>query len=176
LAEQTADARRIRLICGRPPDFLLDDGETVLGVFPLSTLSEPRVARLRHGTGAGPSVRGAKGVSLRFGIPNGTGGSHEELHAIDRGTLMLTDERLTFYGSYKMISVPLEKIIAVHADGDVVRLHRHGKQGPEYFQLNDGLSFTYEFARKRACARVHGQMVKAAIAQAVALRRAPNAA
>jgi hypothetical protein len=129
---------------GEVPNIALNEGEDVLCVFAGTTLLEPRAVRTWRSNYGGPSFRIAKGVSFRLGASSGVSESHEEMRAVDIGTLILTNERLSFVGSRRTIDVPLEKIIDVDNEGysDWLRLNRQGKQKTECFQLNSAL-YTY---------------------------------
>ena len=51
------------------------------------TLQEPRAVRQTHAAYGGPTIRVAKGVSFRLGGASARSESHEEIRAIDRGSL-----------------------------------------------------------------------------------------
>jgi hypothetical protein len=62
---------QIKLIAGDSPNVELRNGEEVLCVFPETTLGEPRAVREWQSVYGGPSIRIAKGFSLRFGQSRG---------------------------------------------------------------------------------------------------------
>jgi hypothetical protein len=167
---------QIKFICGSTPNIALDHGEELLGAFPQTTLVEGRAVRTWRSQYGGPSFRIVKGLSYRFGGSRGTSESHEELRAVDCGTLALTNHRLIFMGLARTTSVDLEKIVSIEPLSDGFQLHREGKEKAQYFQLSSGLEVTFRSDGKTLSAPVDGAMIKAAIDQAILYRRTPQAA
>jgi hypothetical protein len=166
---------QIKLIGGPTPNVAFDKGEDLLCVLPKTTLLEARAVRTWRGGSSGPSFRIARGISYRFGSSRGTSESHEELRAVDRGTLAFTNQRLIFLGLARTTSVDLEKIVSIEPLSDGVRLHREGKEKAQYFQLSSGLEGTFQSDGKTFSAPISGGMIKAAIDQAILYRRVPQA-
>jgi hypothetical protein len=166
----------IKIICGEIPNIVLNKGEDVLCVLPKTTLLEPRAVRTWRSKHGGPSFRIVKGVSFRLGASSGVSESHEEMRAIDTGTLMLTNERLSFVGSRRTINVPIEKIIDVDNEGysNWLRLNRQGRQKTECFQFNSALYTDFSHNGEKMLAPVHSRMLKLAIDQAILFRRHGN--
>jgi hypothetical protein len=175
LADLVAKGTQIKLICGNAPGVILNDGEELLCVFPGTTLLEPRAVRTWRGRYGGPSFRIAKGVSFRLGESRGTSESHDEMRALDHGTLVITNQRLVFLGSGRTSSVALGKVIDIEAYSDAIRLNRQGKQRVEYFQFSSDLQVPYNKDGKNQSVPLDGRMVKGAIDQAIFYRSHPAA-
>ena len=165
---------QLKLICGEAPNIIFNNAEELLCVFPETTLLEPRAVRTWRGLYGGPSFRIAKGVSFRFGETRGTSESHDKLRALDRGTLVLTNQRLIFVGLARTTAAPLEKIIDVESYSDGVLLHREGKERAQFFQLSSGLRINYQYDGKDLSAPVIGPMVTVVIDQALIFRKYPE--
>jgi hypothetical protein len=175
LQDLLTKGKRIKLIGGPTPNVAFDKSEDLLCALPKTTLLEARAVRTWRSGYSGPSFRIARGFWYRFGSSRGTSESHEELRAVDRGTLVLTNQRLIFVGLARTTSVDLEKIVSIEPLGDGIRLHREGKEKAQYFQLSSGLEGTFQSNGKTFSARVDGGMIKAAIDQAILYRRVPQA-
>ena len=175
MTEFTDKGMQIKLICGDASGLILDSHEELLGFFPQTILSEPRAVRTYRGGYAGPSIRVAKGVSLRFGGYRGSSESHDELRSIDQGTLVLTRKRIMFVGAGRTSSVPLEKIIGVEGFDHMLQLHRDGKQKVEYFRFSKRIEMHYQCDGKIVSVTPpYGQVVKLAIMQAIMISHKLN--
>lgn len=166
----------IKLSFGAAPIIALKQFEETLCVFPETTLIEPRAVRNWRSNYGGPSFRVAKGVSFRLGASAGASESHDELRAIDAGTLMLTNLRLIFVGSKRTTSIPLEKIINLDTEGfsDSLRINREGKQKAEVFQLNTSLKMSFQHNGEQHSVPLLSPMVQIAIGQAIEYRKHPE--
>ena len=142
------------VICGSVPKGF-DHDERVLCVVPNVDLLEPRAVRrsTRSGRSAygGPTIRLARGLSIRLGVSGSTGTSEsesfDELRQIDHGTLILTTKRLAFLGSLRTNSSSLDDLIGVKDVGNGIQVHRERKQKAETYLLTyphsiDGLVIT----------------------------------
>jgi uncharacterized protein len=172
-ADLTARNIQIKLIAGEVPNIALRKGEHVLCAFPKTTLLEPRAVRTWHSTYGGPTIRVARGLSFRFGQSHGVSESHDELRAIDRGTLLLTNERIVFIGTQRTTSVALQKLIDIEAFDDGLVVHREGKQKIEGYQLNGALQINYQYNGQTLAVPVDGRLIKFAIDDAVLVRNNP---
>lgn len=112
---------------------ILKKGERPVAAIPGVTLKEPRSVRTTYGGGGGPSFRIAKGVYIRTTGFGARSESHEEIRAIDSGTLTLTSKRLLFTGQKRTTSVKLEKIVSMEPFKDGIAVNREGKQKTEYY-------------------------------------------
>jgi tetratricopeptide (TPR) repeat protein len=160
-----------KLNAGVPANIALQSGEGLVGVFPETTLVKPRAVREWHGAYAGPSIRIAKGFWMRLGGSAGHSESHDELRAIDTGTLVFTDERLVFVGSMRSISIPLEKLISVEGSSDALLVHREGKETIEGYVLGSGKQMTYEYDGHTLAAPLDGRFIKTFIDLAILLHK-----
>ncbi|HOB18297.1 MAG TPA: hypothetical protein PKK74_06355 [Candidatus Methanoculleus thermohydrogenotrophicum] len=121
---------------------LLKRGERAVAVIPGVTLKEPRSVRKTYGGGGGPSIRIAKGVYFRTSGFGSRSESHEEIKAIDSGTLTLTNRRLVFAGGKRTINFPLKKIVGLKPYKDALAINRDGKQRTEYYTGLDNVNLT----------------------------------
>jgi hypothetical protein len=172
-ADLTARNIQIKLIAGEVPNIALRKGEHVLCAFPKTTLLEPRAVRTWHSTYGGPTIRVARGLSFRFGQSHGVSESHDELRAIDRGTLLLTNERIVFIGTQRTTSVALQKLIDIEAFGDGLVVHREDKQKIEGYHLNGALQIDYQYNGQTLSVPVDERLIKFAIDDAVLVRKNP---
>jgi hypothetical protein len=130
------------MICDSVPKGF-DHDERVLCVLPSVDLLEPRAVRrsTRRGRSAygGPTIRIARGLSIRLGASGSTGTSEsesfDELRQIDHGTLILTTKRLAFLGSLRTNSSSLDDLIGVKDVGNGIQVHRERKQKAETYVL-----------------------------------------
>lgn len=156
-----------KLTAGDAPNIALKNGEHLLCVFSNTTLLEPRAVRTWRSAYGGPAIRVAKGLSFRFGQSRGVSESHDELRAIDTGTLLLTNERLVFIGSQRTSSNALKDIIDIEGRTDGVMIHRKGKQRIEGYQFSDAMQMNYQYDGQTLAAPMDGQLVKAGILEAI---------
>ena len=165
------------MICGSVPAGF-DHDERVLCVLPGVDLLELRAVRrsIRRGRSisGGPTIRLARGLSIRLGASGSTGVSEsesfDELRQIDHGTLILTTKRLAFLGALRTNSTDLQDLIGINDAGNGIQVHRERKQKAETYVLTyplivDGLG-------------INGSMIQLAIemaklAQVGALKAAP---
>jgi helicase HerA-like protein len=166
---------QIKFTCGQAPSIALNKDEEVLCYAP-TTLVEPRAVRTWHSTYGGPSFRIAKGISFRAGASSGISESHEEMRSVDRGILVLTNERIIFVGSKRTIGLPVEKIIGIDDEGyfNSLRLNREGKQKAEVFQFDSTLQIEYDYKGKNHSAPFHVAWLIAAINQILLFRQHPE--
>ena len=120
----------------------LKRGERAVAVIPGVTLKEPRSVRTTYGGGGGPSFRIAKGVYFRTGGFAARSESHEEIKAIDSGTLTLTNRRVVFAGKKRTINFSLGKIVGMEPYRDGIAISRDGKQRTEYYTGLDTVHMT----------------------------------
>ena len=143
-----------KMVCGGVPAGF-DQDEQVLCVLPYVDLMESRAVRhsIRRGRSAygGPTIRLARGLSVRLGASDSTGESvsesFDELRQIDNGTLVLTTKRLAFLGSLRTNNSSLDAVIGVEDVGNGIQVHRERKQKAETYRLTsplivDGLVIT----------------------------------
>jgi hypothetical protein len=151
--------RHMEMICGQTP-IGLDPDEHAVFVLPEVELLEPRAIRHARSTYAGPTIRLAKGLSLRRGSGMSQSESHEALRNIDRGILVLTTKRLVFVGSQRTNNVSLNDVVRVEAYADGIKLHRERKEQAETYLLCRPLQIMEGSGRGLT---VFGPMVTAAI-------------
>jgi hypothetical protein len=111
---------------------MLNVGEETLCILPNVSLKEPRAIRKSSGSYGGPSIRIAKGVSVRLGTFGSTSESHQEIRMIDKGILTLTNKRLVFSGELKTIQFEFRKIIQIDPFTDGIGIHRLGREKTQY--------------------------------------------
>ena len=149
-----------------PPDgcpIILKRSETPVLVLHNVTLKEPRSIRTSVGGYGGPTIRIAKGFSLRLGGVSHRSMSHEEIQDIDRGTLTITNKRLIFSGSMKLINYNLNKILSITDYKDAIGIQRDNKQKTEYFANLDNIILTYQVDDQSGKTPFYGFLLKAAI-------------
>ena len=129
-----------QIICGSSP-LCHDADEEVVAVLPSVDLLEPRAVRYSRSYYGGPTIRIAKGLSLRLGAASGRSESQDELRTLDHGTLVLTTKRLAFMGSMRTNNVSLDDIVTVEPYADGIRLHRERKERPETYIFTRELKF-----------------------------------
>jgi DNA helicase HerA-like ATPase len=156
----------VKIICGASPSIRLSRSEDIRCVIPGTTLSEARAVRSWRSVYGGPSIRVAKGLSFRFGQSGGVSESHDELRPVDRGTLVVTTQRLVFLGSQRTTSTALPKIIEIKPYSDGLQVHRQDKQKAELFLFNDNLRVSIPDADgKTISAPLNGGLLTAIINQ-----------
>jgi hypothetical protein len=161
LAEAMAELRsgRIRLPVVANCPILLHGGEAAVFVLPAISLREPRA--VTRGAYGGPSIHVAKGLTLRVGGFQAQ--SHEELKAIDTGTLVLTTKRLCYAGRLRSIEVPFAKLISVDPYSDAVAIRRLGKEKTEFFFGVDHRSYNFTVQGRSYQEPMSGLILKYAI-------------
>ena len=159
------------MICGPiPPTF--DSGESVVFVLPGVRLLEPRAVRRSRSYYGGPTIRLAKGLSLRLGTGTSQSESSDELRDIDQGTLVLTTKRLTFMGSLRTTNVKLDDVIGIQIYTDGIQVHRERKERAETYVLGETLRILEGSAQGLT---VFSPMIKAAIEVAKLFHENPTA-
>jgi hypothetical protein len=84
------------------------------------------------------------------GYSYGTGGytstteSHEQQQVIDKGTLVVTDQRVVFLGTLKTVSIDLNRIMGVDQHPDGIGMHCKDKEKVETFRISNDLMLTYK--------------------------------
>ncbi|MGB9898549.1 hypothetical protein [Thermanaerothrix sp.] len=121
------------MVLYEPSSLFLGPGEQLQAVLPNIALWEPRSIRRSMGIYGGPSIRVMKGVYLRLGTFSAGGESHEELRAIDQGTLTITNRRIVFSGSTRTVDVSLNKIISIEPYVDGIAVRTSNRQKAQYF-------------------------------------------
>jgi hypothetical protein len=134
----TTNYRQMEMICG-PVPLGLDLDELVVFVLPGVDLLESRAIRKSRSYYGGPTIRLAKGLSLRLGAGTSQSESYEELRNIDNGTLVLTTKRLVFMGSLRTSNVMLNDLVGVKPYTDGIQVHRERKERAETYMLNQSL-------------------------------------
>ncbi|MHC1630691.1 MAG: PH domain-containing protein [Methanotrichaceae archaeon] len=114
---------------GTNVSILLKRGERGLLEMGNITLKEPR--SVRRGAYGGPSFRVCRGVSFRLGGFQAE--SHQEIRAIDNGSLCLTSKRLIFSGSKKNTTIPLKKIIRLESGNGALMVQREDREKSQQF-------------------------------------------
>ena len=131
-------------------------------------LQEPRAVRQTHAAYGGPTIRVAKGVSFRLGGASARSESHEEIRAIDRGSLILTTKRLIFIGSKRTTNIDLRKIMAIEAYTDGIESQRENKQKTEYFKGTNSTVVNFRINGRQSTIPLTGVVLRAAIQGAIA--------
>jgi hypothetical protein len=161
LAEAMSELRegKVHLAPQAESPILPKAGELTLFVLPNISLHEPR--SVTRGAYGGPSVHVAKGLTLRVGGFQAQ--SHEELKAIDSGTLVLTSKRLCFAGQLRSLEIDLRKLISVDAYSDAVAVRRSGKEKTEFFFGLDHHTYSFAAQDRRYAVPMSGLILKYAI-------------
>lgn len=154
---------QIEFVAGEPPDIVMRDGEHVLCVLPNTTLQAPRTVRRTRSVYGGPSIRIAKGIWWRFGESHSIGQSYTELHAIDVGYFMVTNQRVLFVGSQRTNSFPLDKVISIEAYTDGLVVHREGKEMSSSYLFDTEMKMSYQYGEQVLTTPVDGRLIRAAI-------------
>lgn len=114
---------------------VLSKNESDLFTWASIDLLEPQKVRKTSGMYGGPTVRIAKGLSLKIGGFRANSESSDELETLDTGQLSLTNQRLIFTGKQQTRVIPLSRIITItpYEDGVSVSLD---KPSHNYYFLN----------------------------------------
>ena len=120
-------------LIGAESPVILKRGEELRVVLPDISLVEPRSVSEGRAFYGGPTIRLAKGVSLRTGVAKGRGESHEELRNVDQGVLTLTSKRLVFSGGKRTLTIELARIVSMEPFRDGIAIRREGKEKTQYF-------------------------------------------
>jgi hypothetical protein len=125
------------------PPLVVSEQEKVAAVLPKTTLLEPKTVRVRQGSRHSSSTRIVRGYSVGSGSYSSTTESHEQLRAIDLGTLIVTNQRIVFMGKLKTISIDVNKMMGIDEYRDSIGIHRTDKPNVESFKISDDLMLTY---------------------------------
>lgn len=147
---------------------ILKKNESLSIVMHNITLQEPRAVRQTHAAYGGPTIRVAKGVSFRLGGASARSESHEEIRAIDCGSLILTTNRLIFIGSKRTTNIDLRKIMAIEAYTDGIESQRENKQKTEYFKGTNSTIVNFRINGRESTVPLTGVVLRAAIQGAIA--------
>ena len=127
------------------------------------TFKEPRAVRTSVGGYGGPTIRIAKGISFKLGGASSRSVSHDEIKAIDKGTLTITNKRLIFTGSMKTLNYNLSKILSITDFKDGIAIQRDNKQKTEYFTDCDETVINYKVNDQFKSTPFYGSLLKAVI-------------
>ena len=133
-------------------------GELVSVLCPDVILRAPR--RVTQGVYGGPRVRLAKNLSINLGAFRVA--PHEELHDVDRGTLVLTNKRYAFMGEKRTVSANLSQIVSIEPYRDAVAVHRANKQRREMYCNLDRYGFPFAWEGRTHQADLTGRVVAGA--------------
>lgn len=86
-------------------------------------------------------VKVAKGVSFKVGGTRGYSEEYQEFQDVDRGKVLITNERLLFFGGKKNLNIKLNKIMDVENYSDGVKIQR-GTVNPTYFLMENPALFS----------------------------------
>jgi hypothetical protein len=141
----------INFILTAPP-LVISKGEKVVAALPNTTLLEPRSVRVREGRRSSSSMRMTYGYSTGTGGYTSTTESRDQLKTVDRGTLVVTDQRIAFMGALKTISIDVKAIMGVDPHPDGIALHCKDKEKVESFKISDDLKRPFtKIIRKCVC-------------------------
>ena len=163
--------QQMEMICA-PVPLGLDSDEQVVFALPGVHLLEARAIRRSRNSYGGPTIRLAKGLSLRLGAGVSQSESQDELRSIDDGTLVLTTKRLAFLGSLRTNNVRLDDIIGIRDYIDGIQVHRERKDRAETYILSQPIRIPGGSGRGLT---VFGPMIMAAIQLAKAYDETPEA-
>jgi len=105
-----------------------------------SVLLEGRSTTYYKGSSLGGGFRVTKGVYVGGSSRSGKSESKQELKEIDRGHLVLTNQKLVFTGTQENRNVPLKKIIAFESHSDAILITVENKVKKMYFTVpNSGI-------------------------------------
>jgi hypothetical protein len=153
---------KVNFVLGESP-LELNERERVLVVLPKSTLWEPRPVRLSRARYQGASLRIAKGVWFHFGGYRGQGQSFDKLQEVDQGTMVLTDQRIAFFGVVRTVCMELKSILSVDIYKDGVGLHCKKRSKVEGFHLSSALEMTYKHGDQTISLPFTGQILATVI-------------
>lgn len=142
---------------------ILKKTEKAIVVLPNITFKEPRSVRTSVGGYGGPTIRIAKGISFKLGGASSRSVSHDEIKAIDQGTLTITNKRLIFTGTMKTPNYNLSKILSINDFKDSIAIQRENKQKTEYFTGCDETVLNYKLNGQFNSTPFYGVILKAAI-------------
>jgi hypothetical protein len=153
---------------------VVSEQEKVVAVLPNTNLLEPRTVRLREGRRYSSSMR-SHGYTAGSGRYTSTTESRDQLKTIDRGTLVVTDQRIAFMGTLKTISIDVKKIIGVDPHSDGIALHCKDKEKVESFKISDDLKLTYYEDRQEVSVPFVGSFLERIISLTMSGQRSRTA-
>lgn len=131
------DIKKGRIEIGRfiytTSSVILRRDEERLVVIPNMQLWEPRSVTRSFGVYGGPSFRITKGITWRMGAFGSQSESHDELRAIDKGILTVTNRRLVFVGAQRTTDVSIDRITAVDPYTDGIAVGTRDRTKVQYF-------------------------------------------
>jgi hypothetical protein len=140
---------------------ILKKGEEVRFEVTDVTLSEGRSTTTSSGGYAGPTIRIAEGVSFGVGGYRSTSRSHDEITAIDKGTLTLTNRRIVFSGSMRTSDADLANLLSVEVFSDGIAIRISGRANTEYYTGLGRFTLTYHVhGRNNSCSFHSGEMIR----------------
>lgn len=142
---------------------ILKRNEKPIVVLPNITFKEPRAVRTSIGGYTGPTIRITKGISFKLGGASSRSISHDEIKAIDKGTLTITNRRLIFTGSMKTLNYNLSKILSINEFKDGISIQRDNKQKTEYFTGSDEILLNYKRNNQLNTTPFYGFLLKAVL-------------
>jgi hypothetical protein len=166
LEDISSGTTNINFVLTAPP-LVVSENEKVAAVLPKTTLLEPKMVRVRQGSRHSSSVRMSR-YSVGSGDYTSTSESHEQLRAIDLGTLVVTDQRIVFLGKLKTISIDVSKMMGVDEYRDSIGIHCKDKGNVESFKISNDLMLTYHEDQKDVLVPFAGQILGHIVSHAMA--------
>lgn len=99
-------------------------------------LARHKTRRRYVGSTQGVSIPVYKGIRYRVGGFSGQPITEDVIAVVDTGTFVLTDQRIVFVGSAKLVQMPLSKVIHVGTYSDALEIGREGKESMDIFMLD----------------------------------------
>jgi hypothetical protein len=113
------------------------------------------VTRTRYRGGSrGVSVPIGLGIRVRTGSYSGRAVSRTTAEVVDRGTLVVTSERVVFVGGKNTIEMALKKLVSLNAGSNEVQFHVSNRQKASTFRIDRKLTDVVAAVVARAAARV----------------------
>lgn len=141
---------------------MLKKGEEAILYYENVSFREARAVRNSVSRYAGTSGK-AMGIPLRSGMSATKSESHDEIRAIDTGTLTVTTKRLVFTGKIKNVNIPLNKIMSMTPYTDGIAVRSENKQKTQYFVNIGGVNFNYNIGGHKFKSEVNGTVLKCLI-------------
>lgn len=110
-----------------------------------SFLLESRSTRYFQSSGSGGGMRVMKGVYVGGSSRSGKSESKQELKVIDKGDLVLTNQRLVFSGEKESRNIPLKKVSVFESQVDSVVITEEGKSKRMYFTVPNSAIWSFVF-------------------------------
>lgn len=121
--------------------FILKRGEQAYFSTPAHLVRHKAPTRIAAGSHALSSLMSDTGIRYRVGTFRATPVSQEDLATLDRGTLVLTNQRIVFIGALKSLTCPLERIMNVDSYKDGIALFKEGRENADLFLCQSPLEF-----------------------------------